>query len=638
MVSFSLWCLVAAVSASITLTNALPVRPPSHNALDECGHLASKNGKNLTVSDVSACYNAIPYDPKIGESVIQTVYNVFNNYYIFRDSALNPDLKAPFTSPPVDILHELQKIHNASYTSDYKFHSDIISTLNSLHDAHVSYSAKCYRSFEFIQPLHLFAPVVDTKQSVQVIKSFQQYHYEGCSVLTIDGYPALSYLQSFSDSISLSKDAGVRLNQALANLVYSPDMNQYFFSAGSFSERTTPPKNDNVVYQLRCPNSESPFNVTIPWEVVQSTQTHFDSTESFVANVCVGGTTKNQLRKRDNEDKINPLLPVFKKSSLYDIEEEEPINLILDAPAANYSGKGNATLYFRLTEPSDVGVIVVHTHQVDDEEGELNVLSGALDYFESHNITKILFDFSGNTGGSVNFASTLVQFFFPNKTPYDKILPSDLRITRQVQDLGKAIYNHTGNGGLYNAYNYYEFETGARYADSSLFTNFIESPRNGRTAAYTNSTGLVTDDLKFKKTYPWTNNAANIRILSDGRCGSSCALSTHFLNSLYNVTAYSVGGIQNQPLSIFSFAGGSVSSLDQIQELFGLGNMKSPLSSLPYQGGLGFPLLEVFARGSSVPLEYDYASTVAEHHIDYNINNAKSRPALWTEVALDAWK
>ncbi|KAF9923163.1 hypothetical protein BGZ65_009080, partial [Modicella reniformis] len=143
--------LTASVAVLATFTAAAPV-PTSNpdSGSDPCTVLGSKT-QGISYDEVAACYQYIPYDATVAASTLKTVHTLFDEYYVFRDSALTPNLAHPFTSGPVDILDELNKIGQTEYQ-------------NSLNDAHTVYAVNCYAAYIFAQPLTLYAPVIEGQQ------------------------------------------------------------------------------------------------------------------------------------------------------------------------------------------------------------------------------------------------------------------------------------------------------------------------------------------------------------------------------------------------------------------------------------------------------------------------------------------
>ncbi|KAI8348613.1 hypothetical protein B0O80DRAFT_429606 [Mortierella sp. GBAus27b] len=655
VLTVSLAAIAAVVSGAPVPKPTPSPSTPSTTPSDACGALGHKT-TNITYDEVAACYQSIPFDTNAAASTLKTVRTLFNDYYVFRDAALSPNLAAPFSSPPVDIVAELDKIGSTQYPNDISFHTAISKTLATLHDAHVDYSVRCFRSFLFAQPLNLYAPVINGKQSVRVFYDIGNRPYQDCEVTTIDGKPALDQIKAFADTLSISKDAGVRLNQALAGLVYNKQGGRYGLSSGDFAERTAMPDKAYVDYELVCPSSTTPIQVRDQWRVLRLTRTAFTSTQTYLANVCAPDPTSSHTNSRTDgwsglqsiehalklgtPSKQSLLRTTRKMSALLEEVSANPGRNAAPAPApkapasdAVLVASGNATVFYTLKSKPDVGVIVVFTHDAEDEE--LDVILNALEIFHKSGVTRLIVDFQGNGGGSVSFASELVQFFFPNVKAFDKSLPSDLRVTPSTLELSNASFNKS-SGGLYNAAQYVDWETAVPYKNNGLFQQAVTYTRSGRQAQYTKPSTLYPSDLGTVaqlSTFAWTNKPEQITLLTDGRCGSSCALSTHYFHTLYKVPAIAVGGYQSQPLSMFSFAGGAVSDLDTILKIYVAANVPSPVSPLPYQGAITLPLLEVYATGSQIPLEYDSTQYTANTHIDWDASNSRHRDVLWGQVA-----
>lgn len=148
MVSFTLNNLILSVTLAVatitSISTAAPAAPaaPIHRGAassDPCARLGAKNGRNIKYKDVADCYQAIPIDHDHATTTINTVHDLFRDYYVFTDSALAPQVPAPFASEPVDILKELKTIGGRKYTSDYKFHTDVRHAVDTLRDGHASY-------------------------------------------------------------------------------------------------------------------------------------------------------------------------------------------------------------------------------------------------------------------------------------------------------------------------------------------------------------------------------------------------------------------------------------------------------------------------------------------------------------------
>ncbi|KAG0240749.1 hypothetical protein B0O80DRAFT_501973 [Mortierella sp. GBAus27b] len=638
---------LAAIAATVT-------GAPISTADDPCTILG-RNKTAATYDVVSACYLNVPFNETLAKSTLQTFSTVFNDFFVFRDAALLADLPAPFTSPPVDIIKELDRIGSTNYNNDYSFHTDIARTIASLNDAHAAYLTRCYNIFRFAQPLNLYAPVVDGKQSVRVYFDHNNRTYQDCEVTKIDGEPALAHLKTFADTLGgFSKDSGARLNDILATQMYDRSTGDFTLTSGTFAERSKLPDKGYVDYEIVCPSSTTPVKVSDPWKVLTSSRIIFDDTPSFIKNLCTSNRTSTSQAYTDSASQLvnddesmwgasGGMTITPKKSALLEFlkanggPQEPVISPMAELSDAVVVARGNASVFYTLKSKPDVGVVVVFTHHALPPE--FNTFLKAFEVFRKSNVTKILIDLQGNGGGYVTFASELVQLFFPDAPPFDTSFPSDLRVTDSIVNLSKGFFNKTVYG-IYDASRYIDWTTKTQYKSNELFEKRRLINRGGRDANYTKLATAIPSKLpNFAQlaNYTWTNKPGQITILTDGRCGSSCALSTQFFHGHHKVKVYAIGGYQSQALSMFSFVGGTVSNLYRILDFYNWAKVPSPVKPLIYANALSFPILEVYASDSSIPLEYDAVKYPADVHIDFDTTNARRRDTLWNQVAGLAW-
>jgi hypothetical protein len=448
--------------------------------------------------------------------------------------------------------------------------------------------------------------------------------------------------------MDFSKDAGVRLNHALSSLRYDPTSREFQPLNGDFSLRSMLPEKAYIDYELICPNSTTTVPVRDTWIVFPISQIKFDSQKSFVQNVCetpptISTVTGSPQKRQFYQPELHPLIPQVKKNPFKqaNVIVDDAVNLPpakLSRPAVLFSTPGQASVVYRLDNRPDVAVVHVWTHNMEDEVTELTNLVNDLVTLSQSGVQNIIIDLQGNFGGLVSFASTFVQLFFPNNDALDKTLPSNLRVTESIQQLSSALLN--SSSGLYDATSFYDYAEKHLYASNELFMNITTSVRYGRSANYTEITTLepsVLPAIEELAALPWTNRAANIRLLTDGRCGSSCAMSTFFLTQSNKVISYSVGGVFGEPMSVSSFPGGAVTSLNKVHDLYVAANVPSPFKPLPYNGDVRYTALEVFAPGSNIPLDYDTAYYSSDYRLSHGSVNAKSREVMWEQVAASAW-
>ncbi|KAG0279748.1 hypothetical protein BGZ95_000347 [Linnemannia exigua] len=559
-----------------------------------------------------------------------------NDFYAFSDLALTPALPKPFSMNYVDIWKSLKTIERGRYKSDYHFHDSLSMVLVSLKDANTAYTAKCYHSYAFVQPLALFSPVVNGKQIIQVYTDHKKRGHEGCRVELIDGEDALTYIKKWADAnTGFSKDPGVRLNNVLATLKYSTRSKSFGLKIGQFSLRDRLPDKAYIEYKLIC--SSGMIHVRDKWDAYPNgPKVKFSSLSTFVHNVCHARPPPSAFLRESPPQKYTPFRP---KENLYipklmenpyksptpivNVPASSPVPLPrvepTIKPAISFVGisGGEASVAFKLEGRPGVGVLHVHTLPTKgDISKELDNITANLIALSGHGVRNIIIDLQGNLGGDTSFASALVQLFFPNKDELDKSLPSNLRVTESIKDLTTALFNNAP-GALYDASSYYDLAT--------------KLP------------GSVTAKAPATRTWPPSNptpadpTAANIRLLTDGRCGSACSMSAVFFQKLNNITTYSVGGITAEPMTASTSPGGAVTSLNNVYNLYTLAKVPSPFNPLPYKGDVHFTALEAFAPGSAIPLDFDAPYLMADRRLDYTPENAKDRMVMWEQVAADAW-
>ncbi|KAK3848347.1 MAG: hypothetical protein J3R72DRAFT_469845 [Linnemannia gamsii] len=677
MVSYSFKTLILSLSvATLALAAAPLLAPPSPSpsSTSGCSALAAKQGKNITYSDVVTCFDSIPFNKAAARTTLESLTTFFNDYYISRDAALYPYLPKPFTSDPVDIVSRFDRIGRGRYTSDRKFHTDLYEAVESLHDGHAAYAPYCYVAYMFVQPIHMYAPVINGKQVLKVYKDNLDRGYQDCTVLKIDGKNAMLQVKRRADSLMNSKDPNVRLNEALASMSYKKETGGFVVYPGQFALRNLLPERASMRYELQC-DGQSKRGVVVEdeWVITPQMPWQFTDTESYIKNVCLApvqppiGASASIVQKRDvvsisaqRRDEISALTKrAFVGDDLVRAAAPDaaapptttpPLPPVY--PEAIKIAEGNSTVFYQLKDRPTVGIIVFVGAMIDFND--INFMYQSLDTFHQKGVTDIIIDVVSGDGGYANVGPDFAQFFFPNKGPLDKATQMNLRVTPAIQQLSAKVfkssdggYSEMGNmfslrgGGFYDSSRFIDFANNRTYTDNSLYLDTVTQSRNGRKSQYTKQTAYrqTTHPVHPKlATYSWTNNPSRLRIITDGRCLSACANVVYYLANQYKIPTYGIGGTPNQPLSKYQYATAGAVTLEGFNGMFAFGNMTSPIKDLPYQGIVSIALAQFFAPGSSIPLEYDAKLYATEFRMDYDPVNARSREAMWTQVAKLAWK
>ncbi|KAF9536163.1 hypothetical protein EC957_012308, partial [Mortierella hygrophila] len=321
-------------------------------------------------------------------------------------------------------------------------------------------------------------------------------------------------------------------------------------------------------------------------------------------------------------------------------------------PEAIKIAAGNSTVFYQLKDRPTVGVIVFVAAMIDFNDIDFHYKS--LETFYQKGVTDIIIDVVSGDGGYANVGPDFAQFFFPNKGPLDKLIKMNLRVTPAIQQLSTKVfkssdggYSQMGNmfslhgGGFYDSSRFFDYANNRLYTDNSLYTDTVTETRNGRKAVYTKMTAYkpATHPVNTNLAkYPWTNNPSRLRIVTDGRCLSACANVAYYLANQYKVLTYGIGGTKGQPLSKYQYAAAGAVTQEGFVGMFASGNMTSPVKPTPYQAIVSVVLAEFFAPSSKIPLEFDGVRYATDYRMDYDPVNARSREAMWTQVAKAAWK
>ncbi|KAF9366778.1 hypothetical protein BGX34_007552 [Mortierella sp. NVP85] len=653
------------LSAAVAVVCAAPIAPPpAHDPCAVLGASLADPATTTTMPQVAACYKSIPFDPNQAGVTLDSLYTLYDEFFIFRDSAMTPNLPLPFTQPPVDVLAGINQLRTKKYTTDYDFHADLALLAKSLNDAHVTYLPTCYNSFTFQQQFFLYAPVLNGQQSIRIFQDLTGGNREDCVVTQINGEDATTYLQKWADkNTGFSKDAGVRLNNVLASQQYFPATKTWGPVGGAFAETAVLPEAESLTYNVQCPGKAAE-TVQVKWVVAGVPTTPFTDRASYLRTRCLtppkqqapthtpgtgpapapgpGNLIKDFGPRHQKPVIENELLIKFRdEQNLRQYAEKEfmlkkrgvdvPVHDMDDATLID----GDVTAVYQLKSNVRVGILVVPTMDVTTST-EIPAVQRRLAMLASAGVTHIIIDTFGNGGGDVAFSSLLASVFFP---PAEKLTNAHLARFRD----SPAATALAAADLLNRASTYFDPETlGNATTGLPIRTNFFTSPvsftRNGREAQYTEEFFMdYSTRVLGNINYPGKNDPTKIVILTDGQCGSACGMTSELFVNKHGVKAVAVGGYHGKDLSMFSFAGASVLGHDAIVDTFEELGVPSVMERLPYRNTVNIGVIEVYSGTDTTPLEYNPLRYVAAHRLDYTPETARSHSRLWAAVAKLAW-
>ncbi|KFH62474.1 hypothetical protein MVEG_11683 [Podila verticillata NRRL 6337] len=622
----SLAKLLLLSTALAAVASAAPTQ--ESNYPDYCSLLAKAQPGQITYQQVANCYRSVDFNLKQAKEAIDTLTTFYNDAFVFRDVAMTPNLKAPFTTSPVDAIASLKKIGQKQYKNDFDFHHDLALLAMSFNDAHTTYAPQCYSSHIFLQPLQLYAPVINGTQSIRVYHDATKSGFENCEVQRING--------ENPREAGFSKDAGVRFNHALASHRYWAKTKVWLDFPGLFSFQPRLPETPYVDYVLKC-DGRYAEKFRGQWEVLSIVPDgSFTDRESFVSNLCMHSKpdANSQPKNVMDPNALDTLLGM-----LYEREHGEQDPSLKDLPDAKLWASNNTAVY-QLKSMPHIGVLVVPSMEMESKT-EIPAIQEYLSLIAKHGVTNIIIDMSGNFGGEEEFSALLPGVFFDIRG--DKSLHAHktrFRVTPAIQRLAETDLHDTEHSTYWDPTNLADIETFTPFKTNPFTSRVVDLTFNGRSAAFSQQVYGNYDQniIDSSITHPWSNDPSKIIILTDSQCGSACGMTSNYFVHRHGVKAVAVGGHNNTPLSVFSFPGASVLDTDAYIDSFEQLGLKPTIQRLPYANSASVGVTLDYSGNDTVPLEYNPTRFPAAYRLDYTPATAYNHDQLWAAVAKTAWK
>lgn len=264
------------------------------------------------------------------------------------------------------------------------------------------------------------------------------------------------------------------------------------------------------------------------------------------------------------------------------------------------------------------GVLRIYTFSPSDSNEFINIVEDAVCNFKKNNISKLIIDVSQNGGGSICLGYAVERFLFPDISPdtgsYD-IKASELFKSFATSAASQMCSNHTHQVcglnpevvGYFTPCAWYDWYSKSQYYDSTWFLPGKMVTRGGIPDSY--STFITQNcESEYSRWIPANTArlelpAQNIILLSDGLCGSTCAVFSRHLQLTRRVKAITTGGVYGgQQPSLTSFPGGEVVHYKYILSLaerYGVQNDTLVPKLLPTTADFRFAIREIFGVGFS---------------------------------------
>jgi len=271
--------------------------------------------------------------------------------------------------------------------------------------------------------------------------------------------------------------------------------------------------------------------------------------------------------------------------------------------------------------PTDIAVFTVSQQVIalqildfvpQNNQDFLNVVSTAITTGQNQNAPFLIIDVRGNGGGDICLGYQTINLITGEVHPegrYD-IIQSPLAQAVATAAVG-------ANYPPFSA-NYWNKPDGTVFQDITWYTPGTSYFRGGITDTYSQR-------IYHACTYPPTTPPylfQKIAVLSDGTCGSTCAVFTSHLDEVDNVITVAMGGISGNAMQYFSFPGGEVLPLTGFQaaaSFLGVTNQTLVPPVFPNTAELTFAFLEIypwFKNQTQLNLPLEFIFRAASHRLN----------------------
>ncbi|KAI9033594.1 hypothetical protein CLU79DRAFT_724495 [Phycomyces nitens] len=618
------------------------------NSTDPCAAIARK--KIATFTEAKACLQYFPFDKDAADQTLDTVHKIVTELYVFKDIAKSPPSIKGLSVVPVDLELGIDIIRNQAWNSDQEFQDSISLLLDKVHDAHLAYSPYCYRQFLFWQPIQLNALIRNQRLVVNVayvkndVWPEAKESWVGCEVTKIDGRDAFEMVVDYAvNNNGESKDVNTCFNNIMNTKSYFHGWDD---GADDLGYHRFLPAQEVHDYTLRCPSNgtsaskeqfDEPFTVSIPW-VAQVPQ-GFNSAKDYWTNYCYSGHSTFRKRSLSEAEAVNAAVQMLDVDELTKIHNDHVFDL---TPPAQNAGPDNSEghyVHFAALEGenSKVGVIDIQSFSIanEDRDAFAENFTAGLESFEKKGIEKIIIDLSSNGGGDACAGEFIINTFFDATPEY----ASDVKYSPFLERVIKKSYE-TDSGKWID----YKSE---KFKGAEWYTHPVEYERGGKKVKFSQPITLSCDGWDSGLSAKRYNNkrwkASDLLILSDGRCGSTCAIVASRLRISHLVPAMGLGGVRGNPMQFASFPGGESERLSGfLLELQSLGLQNDPDAPKPFpqRADMGWTFRESYRPtkdsdktfGESKTL-LEYTATNADCRMHFTDENADDIQVLWGQVA-----
>ncbi|KAF8472707.1 hypothetical protein BDZ91DRAFT_715641 [Kalaharituber pfeilii] len=656
-VALGLLCLVDSTLSAPTSKTTINER--AGDACAEIANLAAKGQRMFDADLAYACLTTVPFNSKRSVYIAKQM-RLFTQIYSAQTFFYNPPTAALRTKR-VDLNGTFDAIEKKAssedgYPNDYAFQTDLMALYNSFHDGHVQYLPSCAVEFPFFHNYPLVEVWDGDPNHLPAIYTADPVSGElGKEVAEINGEEVHKHLERLAlelpDLAWIDPDARynslLMAKQPINGLTY-----------GTFAQRSIYNEKD---FKLKFKDGEE---VNVAWQAYIMRTPIFRNAKEYEEYVCLdpdyeGIENQKKLRNREStpmkqrrqpsKEEISREIHNYRKRQL----EKKNEGTELTARRVNQPNIGWPRLDLAMRDfeqtlhilSEDTAVWGIHAFQGESVtlfNDWQDFMLEALALLKQKNVKNILIDVSGNGGGFVSLGIASIRQFFPTSQPfYGFDLRRSPALDLLVQVSGDADESHLSlesSKDLNNKdFNSIEEFLGPVYKYNDYFTNV------GRwdVGDAIMDAGL---DVPDEGDPPFSTD--NIVLISDGRCGSTCAIFAEAMSNL-GVKSIAYNGIPDVPNSkkAMQHVGGVKGSQVWDWETFQTSHVEKYVKNpeqydflpkrLPINHFSSMNLRNSYAPGSDLPLEFTWQP--ANGHLYSTQEMWQDKAELWKACAEMAW-
>lgn len=590
-----------------------------------------------------------------------------------------------------------QKLNSGGYTSDYAFQTDLMNMMNPLFDAHTLYRAPSGYQCFMLRPFNIEAGIQNGQMSYtlrtgplgasgnniwQSVFGVNPTPYVDQVVTAINGKPVTQHVDTVARNfISTYKDEGVRFNAALRgrwsqtilSMFPITDSNLDFTSTYTMANGQTvtipnagfcnpAPGSTNGILGRNAGSSSKRSIDSLPADpmfLVSAMDIHKEH-DQLLAD-AVAGIPASFLRHNARAAETVAAAPVPQTITIKDytgihaamgpeFHDLTQFNVPTRQIPANFNAnnlrvvlgsKANDTFFMKYNDGVNppTWIFKLTTFAPGDATDTLNVLNALLTDAQANKGTHLIADVAYNGGGIICLSDLILAMLVPEwrtlSGPHQGSTPFGTYDYKQSKT-ALAIRSVSNLNSLFTSYsNYLDRSTEKPVTES--FYNPIPRTRAGTTSNYTQQALFPSACVNYPgggfRAVPFFFKS--VTVLTDGTCGSACALFASQLQSNKKATVVSYGGIVGRtvPLSTASFAGGNVLEYGTVATYaYFYGGRTAGLPPMMTSTAAARFNFNEYYEDNDLSTPREFLKRPADHHLDFYATFFASNP--WTPLGL----